>query len=205
MISFDEAARQAAGAWKMAFDAGDWKGSLNRSLDGVFGSFAAFFFAAPLIVLFTMSAKRAAMRIPDFPDTLYQSAPLFPLLVMDLATYAIDWGVSLTLLVMLSRASGAADRAADLIVGYNWIQPIIAAAQLPSIVIMSSTASVAAGGVLGLPAFALTILLIWGIIRRGINAAAAPAAAALVMLVIIGAVIDLFGSAALSAYYPARS
>lgn len=203
MISFDDAARQIAGAWKMAFGAENWKASLDRSLDGVFGSFAAFFFAAPFVVLFTVSAKRAASVMPDFPDKLYQSAPLIPLLAADLATYALDWGASLALLVALARVSGAGERAADLIAGYNWIQPVIAAAQLPPVALMSATASAAAGALLGLPAFALTVFLIWGVIRRGLNAAAAPAAAALVMLVIVGTVINIFGSAALRAFYPA--
>lgn len=205
MILFDTAAGQIAGAWKMAFNAGDWKAALDRSIDGVFGSFSAFLFAAPLVALFTLSARRAAARVPDFPDTLYQSAPLAALLVADLATYALDWGASLALLVMLARASGAGDRAADVIVGYNWIQPVIAATQLPSIALMASTASAAAGGLFGLPAFALTAFLIWGIIRRGLNVAPAQAAAAFVALALVGIVIDSFGSAALSAFYPARS
>lgn len=187
----------------MAFDAGDWRAALDRSIDGVFGSFFAFFFAAPLVALFTVSARRAAARIPDFPDTLYQTAPLAALLVSDIATYALDWGVSLALLIMLARASGAGDRAADLIVGYNWIQPVIAAAQLPAIALMASTASAAAGSLLGLPALVLTAFLIWGIIRRGLNVGPAQAAAAFAALALVGIAIDNFGSAALRALYPA--
>ncbi|MEK7266490.1 MAG: hypothetical protein AAB227_10370 [Pseudomonadota bacterium] len=203
MTSFDAAARQIAGASKMALNAGDWKAELDRSIDAVFGSFSAFFYAAPLVALFTLSARRAAARVPDFPDTLYQTAPLAALLVADLATYALDWAASLALLVMLARASGASDRAADLIVGYNWIQPVIAAAQLPPIALMASTASAAAGGLLGLPVFILTAFLIWGIIRRGLNVQPAQAAAAFVALALVGVVIDSFGSWALRAFYPA--
>lgn len=203
MTSFDKAAGQMAGAWKMAFDAEGWRSSLDRSIDGVFGSFSAFLFAAPLVALFTATAKRAATRIPDFPDTLYQTAPLASLIVADLATYAIDWGAGLSMLVLLARASGAGDRAADLIVGYNWIQPAVAAVQLPPIALMASTASAAAGGILGLPAVVLTAFLIWGIIRHGLNVAAAQAAAAFVALALLGIVIDSVGSAALRAIYPA--
>ncbi|OFX05511.1 MAG: hypothetical protein A3E78_12295 [Alphaproteobacteria bacterium RIFCSPHIGHO2_12_FULL_63_12] len=203
MTSFDTAARQIAGALKMAFNVGDWKAELDRSIDGVFGSFAAFLFAAPLVALFTLSARRAAARVPDFPETLYHTVPLPALLAADLATYALDWGVSLALLVMLARAGGASDRAAELIVGYNWIQPVIAAAQLPPIALMASTVSAAAGGFLGLSAFILTAFLIWGIIRRGLGVPPAQAAAAFVALALIGIVIDSVGSAALKAIYPA--
>lgn len=202
MTSFDTAARQIAGALKMAFNVGDWRAALDRSIDGVFGSFAAFLFAAPLVSLFTLSARHAAVRIPDFPEKLYHTAPLAALLAADLATYALDWGVSLTLLIMLARASGASDRAADIIVGYNWIQPVIAAAQLPPIALMASTANAAAGGILGLPAFVFTAFLIWGLIRRGLDVPPAQAAAAFVALALLGIVIDSVGSAALRAIYP---
>lgn len=205
MMSFDKAAGQMAGAWKMAFDKDGWKSALDRSIDGVFGSFSAFLFAAPLVALFTATAKRAATRMPDFPDTLYQTAPLAALIIADLLTYAIDWGAGLAMLVLLARASGAGDRAADLIVGYNWIQPAIAAVQLPPIALMAATASAAVGGLLALPAFILTAFLIWGIIRRGLKVATAQAAAAFIALALIGIVIDSFGAAALGALYPAGS
>ncbi len=203
MISFDNAARQIAGAWKMALGAEDWKASLDRTVDGVFASFAAFVYSIPFVVLFSISAKRAANRIPDFADTLYQTAPLAPLIIGDLFIYALDWAASLFLLVMLARATGAGKQAADLIVGYNWVQPVIAAAQLPSISVMASTASTAAGGLLGIPAFALTLFLIWGVVRRGLGAQPAPSAAVVAMLIIVGAVIDILGSAAMRALFAA--
>lgn len=201
MISFDEAARQMAGAWKMARGADDWRSSLDRTVDSVFSSFAAFAFAAPLVALFTLSAKRAAARIPDFSDSLYQTAPLIPLIAADLITFALDWAASLALLIMLARRTGAGKSAADLIVGYNWIQPLIAAAQLPSIAVMASTASTATGGLLGVPGFALTIFLIWGVVRRGLGAQATPTAAIIAMLIIVGAAIDIFASSAMRAIF----
>lgn len=197
MISLDVAARQIAGAWKMAFAVETWRDDLDRSIDGVFSSFAAFAFSLPLVMLFTLSAKRAAERAPELADSLYRTAPLAPLIIGDLIVYALDWAASITLLVMLARALGAGKLAADLIVGYNWIQPIVAAIQLPSIAIMASTASGAVGGALGIPAFSLTIVLIWGIVRRGLGAQASQAAAIVAMLVIVGAVIDIFGAAAM--------
>lgn len=199
MMSFDDAARQIAGAFAMASGRENWRSALDRSVDAVFGSFAAFAFSTPLVVLFTLSAKRAALRIPDFADTLYQKAPLALLIIGDLVVYAVDWGVSLALLLGLARATGAGKQAADIIVGYNWLQPAIAAVQLPPIAIMASTASAGAGGLASLPAFAITLYFIWGIIRRGLNATASSAVAILFMLLIVGAVIDIFGSVAMRA------
>jgi len=205
MITADTAARQIGGVWKMATNADDWRASLDRSIDAVFASFAAFVISAPLVVLYSISAKRAAARIPAFSDSLYVSAPLPLLVIGDLLTFALDWTASLTLLVMLARASGAGKRAADLIVGYNWTQPIITAVQLPAIAIMASTASAATGGLLGVPAFALTLFLIWGIVRRGLGSQPAPTAAIIVMLIIVGAVIDTFGGAVMRMFYTAQS
>lgn len=197
MISFDVAARQIAGAWKMAFAFENWREDLDRSIDGVFSSFAAIAISLPFVLLFTISAKRAAERTPELADSLYRTAPLAPLIIGDLVVYALDWAASLALLVMLVRSFGAGKQAADLIVGYNWIQPIIASIQLPSLAIMASTASTTAGGIVGIPAFSLTIVLIWGIVRRGLNAPAGQAAAIVAMLVIVGAAIDIFGTASL--------
>jgi hypothetical protein len=197
MISSDYAARQIGGALKMAMGAKDWRASLGRTADDVFAALAALAIAAPLVILATLAAKRAALRIPDLGDTLVRSAPIAVLVVGDLVTYALDVAASLALLVMLARATGVGKQAAELIIGYAWIQPVIVAAQLPAIALTASTASRTAGGLLALPALVLTIALIWGIVRRGLNAKPAPAAAIVVMLVVVGAVIDLLVAAGL--------
>jgi len=199
MISFDHAARQIGGAWKMAFNAEDWKSTLDRGLDDVFASLSALAFASPLVVLASVAGRRAASRIPEFSDSIYVSAPLAALIVSDLATFALDWAASLALLLALARLTGAGRHAADLIVGYNWIQPVIAAAQLPAIALMAAAASRTLGGIVGLPAFALSLALLWGIVRRGLNAAPAPAAAIVVLLIFVGIAADLLCSAALKA------
>lgn len=205
MITADTAARQIGGVWKMATNADDWRASLDRSVDAVFASFAAFLISAPLVILYTASAKRAAARIPQFSDSFYVSAPLALLVIGDVLTFALDWAASLTLLVMLARATGAGKHAADLIVGYNWAQPIITAIQLPAIAVMASTASAATGGLLGIPAFALTLFLIWGVVRRGLGSRPAPTAAIIVMLIVVGAVIDAFGGAVMRLFFTAQS
>jgi hypothetical protein len=205
MITADSAARQIGGVWKMATNADDWRAELDRSVDAVFASFAAFLISAPLVILYTASAKRAAARIPEFSDSFYVSAPLALLVIGDLLTFALDWAASLALLVMLARATGAGKHAADLIVGYNWIQPIITAVQLPAIAVMAATASATTGGLLGIPAFALTLFLIWGVVRRGLGSQPAPTAAIIVMLIVAGAVIDSLGGAVMRMLFAAQS
>ena len=205
MISPDYAARQIGGALKMALGAKDWRASLGRATDDVFAAFAAFAICAPLVILATFAAKRAALRIPELGDTLVRSAPLAALILGDLVTFALDVAASLALLVMLARATGVGKQAAELIIGYAWIQPVLVAAQLPAIALMASTASRTAGALLALPALILTVALIFGIVRRGLDARPAPAAAIVAMLIVAGAVIDIFVSAGLRALFAPQS
>ncbi len=205
MISSDYAARQIRGALKMAMGAKDWRASLGRTTDDVFAALAALAIAAPLVVLGTVAAKRAALRIPDLGDALVRSAPIAVLIAGDLVTFALDVAASLALLVLLARATGAGKQAAELIIGYAWIQPVIVAGQLPAIALTASTASRTAGALLALPALIVTIALIWGIVRRGLGAKSAPAAAIVVMLIVVGAVIDIFIAAGLRALFAPQS
>lgn len=205
MISPDYAARQIGGALKMALGAKDWRASLGRTTDDVFAALAAFAICAPLVILATLAAKRAALRIPDLGDTLVRSAPLAALIFGDLVTFALDVAASFALLVMLARATGVGKQAAELIIGYAWIQPVLVAAQLPAIALMASTASRTAGALLALPALILTIALIFGIVRRGLGAKPAAAAAIVAMLIVVGAVIDIFVSAGLRALFAPQS
>lgn len=205
MISPDYAARQIGGALKMALGAKDWRVSLGRTTDDVFAALAAFAICAPLVILATFAAKRAALRIPDLGDTLVRSAPLAALIFGDLVIFALDVAASLALLVMLARATGVGKQAAELIIGYAWIQPVLVAAQLPAIALMASTASRTAGALLALPALILTIALIFGIVRRGLGAKPAAAAAIVAMLIVVGAVIDIFVSAGLRALFAPQS
>lgn len=205
MISFDIAARQMGGAMRMAFDAKDWRDRLSRSIDDVFESFAAFLFSAPLVVLATVVARRAAIRAPDIEAPLYETAPLAALIAFDLATFALDWAASLFLLVMIARAMGAGRHAADVIVGFNWVQPIIAAVQLPALALMAASASRGVGVAVALPGFAFSLALIFGVVRRGIGAERAQSGAIVFMLMLAGVAIDLFGAGVAQAIFPSQS
>ncbi|MCB2097331.1 MAG: hypothetical protein AB7F91_08675 [Parvularculaceae bacterium] len=199
MTFLDNAARQMAGAWAMAFNLDGWRDRLDRSVDGVLGSFGAFAVAAPLVALYSVTAQRAAQRMPDYSESLYSAAPLALLLAGDLIVFAIDWAVNLALLLALSRTLGAGKEAAGLIAGFNWAQPITVAIQLPAIALVAATASGAAGGVIGLPALALALAISWGIVRRGLNIAIAPTTAVVAMVIVVGVTIRIFGDGAMRA------
>jgi hypothetical protein len=189
----------------MATGAEGWRGSLDRSIDAVFTSAASLLICAPLIALFTFTAKRAAQRIPELSETLYFKAPLAALLVHEIAVFWITWAASLALLIAIARATGAGAKAAELIIGFNWVQPLIAAAQIPAIAVAASSASVTAGGLIGLCALALRFFLIFGIIRRGLGAEAGAAAAIVAMLVALSAAVEMLSSLITGAIFAPQS
>lgn len=201
MNVLDRAADGIGAALAMAFDREGWRSKLDDSVDGVFGSFRSVLFAAPLIILYSATAKRAADRIPALSNTVYGQLPATALIAADLATFLADWAASLFLLVMLARSLGATRRAAGLIVGFNWLQPVIVAVQLPAIALVAATSSTATGGMIALPALAFTLTLTWGLVRRGLDAKPAPAIAVVAMLLVIGVVIRALGDGALRALF----
>lgn len=190
MTFLDEAARQMSGAWKMALDREDWENAFDRSAAGVFGSFRAALIVVPLAALASATAAQAARRSPDLSASIYASAPTAFLVVMDLATLALDWLASIALLIGAARSMGATRNAGALIAGYNWTLPIMTAAQLPPLALMAATGGAVWGGLAALPALALSFALLWGVIRRGLGAGAAPTIAVMVMLFLIGAAAD---------------
>lgn len=205
MISLDYVARQIGGAVKMALGAEDWRASLDRSVEDVFRSATAILISAPLVLLATLTARNAAARMPDASSAVLASAPLAAVVVGDLATFVADWAASLALLVALARATRAEKQAADLVLGFNWIQPVVVAVQLPAIALTAATGSRALGALLAMPALALAVMLLWGVVRRGLGAQPAPAGAIVVMLLLVGVVIDLFAGAAMRALLAGQS
>jgi len=201
MIYLDRAASQMGGAWAMAFDHEGWRDRLDLSTEGVFGSFSAYLFAAPLMALYTMTARRALERMPDHAESVYSAAPAAAIVIGDLIFFTVDWAVGLFLLIILSRSLGVDKNAAGLIAGFNWSQPITTAVQLPPVAIAAATASPAAATLLGFPALALAVIILWGIVRRGLTIAAGPAVAVIGMLIVASAVIRTFGEATLRALF----
>ncbi len=204
MISLDDAARQLTGVWKMAFGADDWRRDLDRSEDGVFQSFWAMAFTAPLVALFSIISFRALLKITAAPDLPVLRLPLSAFVGAKLASFALEWAACLFFLLIVARAGGAARRAADIIVGYNWIQPITIAAQGPAIALVAATGDAGIGGFLVLPALGLSLALYWGIIRKTMEAAIGQTIALIAALYVIGLSVDAGVTAIAMALFAAQ-
>ena len=190
MISLDEAARQMGGAAKMALAAPDWRETLDRSMNAVFASFWAVALSAPLALLATATTMRAARRTADLGESVYANAPFAPLAAIDLAAFVADWAVNLAILVLVARFIGAGKKAAELIVGFNWITPMVTAIALPALAIIAATASTQIGGLVALPTLVLQIALIYGVVRRGLDLSLAPSAGIVALLILSSAIVD---------------
>jgi hypothetical protein len=201
MISLDDAARQITGAWKMSFAADDWRQSLDRSENAVFASFWAMAMTAPFVVLLSVLSFRAALKLPGAADFAALRTPLPALASADLASFAIEWIAGLAFLLFVARAGGAGARAATLIVGYNWIQPITIIAHMPAIAIMAATGNAGLGGIFGLPSLALSVALYWGVLRRGLETGLGQTVALISALFIIGLTLDAAAGAILAAMF----
>lgn len=189
MTNADYAARQLAGVWKMIWNNPGWEGALDRSIDGVFKSFWALFYATPFAILAFLAIRRAAERTTDFPETPFlEASPMFALAVQAVG-YLADWFASLAALVFTARAAGAGRRAADIIVGFNWLQVFIAIAQAAPFAALAVLGGGAAS-ILFLPATAFVIALYWGFIRRSTGLGAGPTIGLIIMLTLIGLVVS---------------
>ncbi len=194
---------QIIGVWRMAFNRSGWDRALDRSLDGVFASFWAIAWSAPLLI-----ANFAALQIifagaENLPDDPLLGAPAPFWIASNLATFAVDWIIGLVALLAAARFLGASKRAGDAVIGFNWLQPITAAAQAIPIGAGYLLKSPAAFSVLMMPAIALSIAVYWGVLRRGLGLAPGPAiaitAGTMLLSVIVGA---LCHGAALAIYGP---
>jgi hypothetical protein len=200
-MNFDYAARQIGAVWKMARNDERWKAELDRSVDGVFRSFWAMAFAAPIAFAGYFSLRRAADRMPELHAAALMHAPYAVILSAQIAAFAIDWIAGLAALVLLARASGAGKRAADLIIGYNWAQPLATAAQAVPLIVLGVTASRPVTSIFYLPAMIFVLLLFWGVLRRSLGAGVAMTIGLIVTLMLIGVIVGtLVNGVALGLY-----
>lgn len=201
MIDLDHAARQLGAVWKMVWNAPDWQTGLDRSVDGVFRSFGAILLAAPIAFASYFSLRRASTRIPDFPEEPLLAAPFAVYITAQMIAFLVDWAVTLIALMFAARAVGAARRAGDVVIGFNWGQVFIATAQAIPLVILGVTARGEIAGALLLPSLAFIIAFYWGLIRRSAGAGAAATVAILILLTLLGLIVrSLVGAGALGLY-----
>lgn len=190
MIGLDQAARQIAAAWNLALNRPNWTRDLDRSVDGVFRSFWAFAFAAPLHVIGFYAARRAARALPELAAEPLADAAFAAALPAQMVGFFADWCVSLAALLLIARATGAARRAADIVAGYNWLQVPIAAIQVAPLIAMSLTNQPQLAGLLFVPALAAVVALFWGFLRRTLATDAGSTIGVIILLTLIGLIVQ---------------
>ncbi|MBB5517467.1 hypothetical protein [Amphiplicatus metriothermophilus] len=200
-MDLDYAARQIAGVWKMAWNRPGWTDALDRSVDGVFRSFWAVVYAAPLVVAGAVSLRRVADRTPSPSADPLLEAPLSVVLGAQMASYLIDWAASVAALVFAVQAAGGRRRVADVIIGFNWAQVMASAAQVAPMVVLAFTGARALASLLLIVAVAFAVALHWGVIRRAAAASVPFAVGAMALLILITLVVSgLVNGAALALY-----
>lgn len=204
MIDLDYAARQLAGVWKMAWNRPNWTTSLDRSVDGVFRSFWALALAAPFAFVEFVSLRRILSRDRENPIPPLIEAPFAYAVVVEAGAYLLGWTAGLIALVMAARSIGASRRAADAIIGFNWIQVLTAAAQAAMLALIGAAGEIEALKAFRLPMAAFVIALIWGVLRRSLGAGVAATIAIFLMIVLVGSIarllIELAAIAVLQAF-----
>ena len=186
-MTLDYASSQMAAAFKMAFDLPGWRDELDRTIDGVFRSAFAFLVAAPLAIASALLLRRVALQVdPATENAGLFFAPMPTLITAQLAILALDWALSIGVLIIAANLLGAGRRIADLIVGYNWGQALVVGLQILPL------GGLAAGGpmigqALGLPSLALSLAIYWGLLRRSLAAAVGPTVVLIAALIMVGA------------------
>lgn len=194
MLTLDQIARQITGVWNMAAGAPDWRAKLDRDTDSVFDSFYALALSAPMALATSALARRAALRSPDGDPTQIASIPPFLSALFDLVGLAVAWAASLALLVSIARRTGQTDKAADIVVGWNWLQPVTIVLGLPSIALAAAGLHTVAVG-MALLTLVLSVALYFGFVRRAFDAESGAAIGILVMLVVIEIFVDFLALA----------
>lgn len=190
MIGFERAARQIGAAWAMAWNRDGWRESLDRSVDGVFASFAAILFAFPFYVISYASIRRAAAKAAEKVTDPILTAPAAIAIPSQVLGVLADWFGSLAVLIAIARFVGADKRAAELIAGYNWIQAPISAAQAAPLLIIGLLGASSATTAFYMPAVALVFALLWGVLRRSLETDAMATIGIIALLTLIGLVLQ---------------
>lgn len=190
MIGMDRAARQIGAAWRMAWNRDGWRDGLDRSVDGVFASFAAILFAAPFYVVSYASIRRAADASDKKISDPVLDAPAAIGVPAQLIGVLADWSASILILIIVARVIRAEKRASELIAGYNWIQVPIAAAQAIPLIVLGFAGAQRYAGAFYLPAVALVVALLWGVLRRALQTDVAATIGVIILLTLVGLIVQ---------------
>jgi hypothetical protein len=166
MITVNYAAQNMRGVWRMAFGGGDWREDIDLTTDGVFKSLWAIALAAPLALLTFASARRAAMDMPQFQEAIFSKAPFSLLLAAELGAFTLYWAASIAALAMTASAINASQRAASVIVAFNWSQLLSFIIIAAPAALLGMTGNINLFVLLYLPALFLSLAILWGVLRQ---------------------------------------
>ena len=177
------------GVWGMAWGRAGWESELDRTVEGVFRSFFAVAMAAAVMAVVFIGARGAADAAAVKEDILL-SAPLPAFLIANVFVFFVDWAAGLVALLFSARHLKVDKRAGDALIGYNWSQLIVAAAQAAPLAVLAASRSQAAFVASFFFALMVAIALIWGVVRRGLGLAPNLSTAVVAVLLLVGFIVQ---------------
>ncbi|MBY0422885.1 MAG: hypothetical protein K2Q06_11320 [Parvularculaceae bacterium] len=188
------------GVWGMAWGRAGWEAELDRTIEGVFRSFVAVAIAAAVMAAVFAGARAASDATAAKGDVLL-TAPLPTFLLANLSVFVADWATGLAALLFAARLLKAEKRAGDAVIGYNWSQLIVAAAQAAPLGVLAASRSQAAFVAAFFVALIVAVALIWGVVRRGLGLAPSLSMAVVAALLLIGFIVQRTTYAVADALY----
>jgi len=178
MISVSHIHQQLTGFWAMAFNHPGWRDIFDRGPEAILTSFWAMLPAGLLIFMGALAEPaliNKMMADPSFSQTMDQwgmnragPAPAFPRVLTAMLAFFFSWFLTLGMLLRIARRLEGAGAMPDIIVGYNWLQVPFRLLSFIPIAIFLLTGSAAMMSITALPLFALSLTLVWGMLRRAL-------------------------------------
>ena len=196
MMSLAHIRAHLLGVWRMARGREDWEDGLDLSTDGVFGSFGVLLFILPMLALTTAAVRSVPFEAAadDAARAVWASLTFPAAFAMEAGQLLLSWIAELAILAGVLRATGAETRAAQTIVGYNWVQLFSAIGSTLAIVIAAPAVTTGAlaeiAVMVGLGALVLSLYLNWGLARRAVGLEAGPAVGLISTFLIAGLLIS---------------
>jgi len=169
------------GVCAMAFNREGWEDNLDRSIRGVFRSF--WLIVPCFIIVITLSFMLAPVYREVGADLGLNSQILRPVpgTILIFIKFLLEWFGSLGLLLFVAKKLDHQSYAADIVVGYNWLQMVLKLLFSFPLLVLMATRSLEISSLFTIGAMALSIALTWGVLRRAIPDVAPPITAGMMV------------------------
>ncbi|MEM1193634.1 MAG: hypothetical protein AAGH42_09615 [Pseudomonadota bacterium] len=178
MISVPYFLQQLRGFWGMAFNQPDWRGRIGLGPEDVVASFYTLLPTMAVIVVGALIEPRLINTVISDPALTeavdayglgtWQPAPMAARLLIAILAFGITWSLTLGMLIRISRRLEGEVAMGTMIIGYNWLQFYMRALAVLPLIVFLLTDSAKIMSFLALPCFALSISLLWGMLRRAL-------------------------------------